>query len=1097
MNLLKIAILCMAAFAFSAFSFADEVADETEAFFTKLEQKSAETGGAVITGIDKISTDLETTGVASVIVTLRQPEKCKKMTAAEWDSPASLEALHLETESVSKRVMSRLANKGVKQRVVYENWAGFSCDVTKEGLSELAADPDVLTIEENITCYPKTRQGLALLQATTVQASSYKGSGISIAICDTGVDYKHPQLGGGAFPNSKVIGGYNFGDSMSDPHPDAGGYSGSSHGTSCASIAAGLVPTSAYTTAAGDFIGGVAPDAKIYALKISGSDGFATDDVIWKSFDWCVSHKNDNANNPILIISISFGGGMYSTAVDSIYPAGVASVKAAKNAGITIFACSHNGGYCNAICAPAALSEVIAVGAVYDANIGRTGFSLEPESCLISPYYEYTSAGKPCCYSNSSPTLLDLYAPAHDATCCDKVYTSAISSWNYISYFGGTSAATPYAAGCAVLLQQRAKQSLGRYLTKDEVKSILTSTGTIIEDSTKTPKVSKPFINLNAAFAKLPVSVGAVTVSIGDSAAVTAGAAWSIDSGKTWRSSGTSAQVTPGNYTVTFKSISNYLPPEERNMTVTANKTTTLSVNYCPVGKLDLQMAAGDFSKGVTSSIAPGNSLDFSWTVKSNYTFANKFWCEIFASKTGGFDLARFGGTVTNSYTKEGALETTVIKPSNLLVNTIPNGRYTLVPCVNRGNISGRLSETNFLNNWEAIPGKRLDVYNPVATNVDLQLRDLKVSYDPRTPNKVTFTGKMYNGGAAAMPSTGAWVEVFYGTLTPEGILMPQGTLCAGQKITSLASGASANFTQSGNITGGAMKKAFAVIVDSTDIVAETNETNNSQLLYDNSILPAGKTNGIDLAITDMGVNADYLAPNSIAPNSQMQYAVVIQNKGKTMPTGKVYLELFASQDGGVSTMSGSTLLWSEQITPPAIGKSQLYQPTKTVNSIGDGMYALTAVVNRIGAGTNPGDVTPLDNKRTLTAQRVYLKTPSSSSKMNLTWTNGPVFTKGTGNKWTVAGTIKNTGTTRTPGFWTEVFIGTKQANTGFFYKDSGTVFAAGDNTKDGLAAGASKVISITGTCPTGKILGVLTDSTDVVAETDETDNYNYSSLTK
>jgi subtilisin family serine protease len=75
----------------------------------------------------------------------------------------------------------------------------------------------------------------------------YNGSGISIAIVDSGVDYNHPRLGGGGFPNSKVIGGYDTGDRDNDPAP-----SDEAHGTACAGIAAGGLGTF------GDYIGGVA-----------------------------------------------------------------------------------------------------------------------------------------------------------------------------------------------------------------------------------------------------------------------------------------------------------------------------------------------------------------------------------------------------------------------------------------------------------------------------------------------------------------------------------------------------------------------------------------------------------------------------------------------------------------------------------------------------------------------------------------------------------------------------------------------------------------------------------------------------------------------
>ena len=43
------------------------------------------------------------------------------------------------------------------------------------------------------------------------------GAGQAIAVIDTGVDYTIAELGGGSFPNAKVIGGTDITDMDSDP----------------------------------------------------------------------------------------------------------------------------------------------------------------------------------------------------------------------------------------------------------------------------------------------------------------------------------------------------------------------------------------------------------------------------------------------------------------------------------------------------------------------------------------------------------------------------------------------------------------------------------------------------------------------------------------------------------------------------------------------------------------------------------------------------------------------------------------------------------------------------------------------------------------
>jgi subtilisin family serine protease len=161
-------------------------------------------------------------------------------------------------------------------------------------------------------------------------------------MCDTGIDYTHPRLGGGGFPNSKVIGGYDYGDNDSDPMP----HSSQAHGTSCAGIAAGDLGDT------GDYIGGVAYNAKLYALKITaGTGGSATSDAMISAWNWCLTHKNDDPSNPILAVSTSFGGNRYYSGCDSA--SGVTAVNNCVAAGITMLASSGNDGYCDSISWPA------------------------------------------------------------------------------------------------------------------------------------------------------------------------------------------------------------------------------------------------------------------------------------------------------------------------------------------------------------------------------------------------------------------------------------------------------------------------------------------------------------------------------------------------------------------------------------------------------------------------------------------------------------------------------------------------------------------------------------------------------------------------
>ena len=438
-------------------------------------------------------------GEVEVIVVLASP--AGKPVREQWDSKPRLQQWHQAVKSRQDEVLTTLLADDFTVGRRYENLSAFSGRVSRRGLDKLARHPRVASVELARRREAHLAQGLPLINGMLYR-SSYNGSGVSIAIVDSGVDYTHPRLGGGGFPNAKVIGGYDFGSGDADPRA-----TGNAHGTACAGIAAGDLGTS------GDYIGGVAPNAKIYALKItSGSSGSASDSDIIAAWDWCVTHKNDDPANPILVISTSFGGDRYTSACDvgqSIY---FIAANNAVAAGITVLASSGNEGYCNAMSSPACVSSVISVGAVYDSGYASsTTFCVEVESCVSKfqdgncfsgwGHSEPPQADRVTGYSNTAG-FLDILAPSHRAYTTDIVGNDGYNTGDYDTGFGGTSAACPYAAGAVAALQSAARATQGRFLMPAEVRTILAMTGDMVTD-VKNTSIRKPRVNLGRAIESL------------------------------------------------------------------------------------------------------------------------------------------------------------------------------------------------------------------------------------------------------------------------------------------------------------------------------------------------------------------------------------------------------------------------------------------------------------------------------------------------------------------------------------------------------------------------------------------------------------------
>lgn len=389
---------------------------------------------------------------------------------ARADRPAAMKKVQAAIHAKQKTVMDRVGKAGFKLKHRFQNILGFAGTVTKAGLNALIAHPDVVSIEEDRQVEAHLAQGIPLMNGSTVR-ETHNGTGVSVAVVDTGINYTHAMLGGGAFPNAKVIGGYDFGDSDTDPMDCQG------HGTAVGGIVAGTL-----ASGPGDYVGGVAHNAKLYALKIvAGCGGSSSSSTIAAAWDWAVTHKNDDPANPILAINTSFGGGKYLTACDATYPTLAAAANNAVANGITLFTSSGNDGYSDGISSPACVSNSVSVGAVYDANIGARSWY----SCTDAT----TAADQVTCYSNSAD-FLDILGPSNDA------YTTAVSG-GYTPSFGGTSAASPYSAGAGAVLQNYAKKTTGAYYSPAELKALLISTGDPITDAKN--GITKPRVNIGAA----------------------------------------------------------------------------------------------------------------------------------------------------------------------------------------------------------------------------------------------------------------------------------------------------------------------------------------------------------------------------------------------------------------------------------------------------------------------------------------------------------------------------------------------------------------------------------------------------------------------
>jgi len=200
--------------------------------------------------------------------------------------------------------------------------------------------------EQRILEMEKSFAGTSMDWLGTKEDRWNSGTGIKVAVLDTGIDSNHESLAGLNFSEISLLGV----DSIS----------GMGHGTGIASIIAGQTE---------EFLG-LAPASEILSVKVLGKDGEGDSFTIAKGIMLAVDQGAD-------IINLSLGGRSSSVAIDN-------AIQYAKSKDVVLVSAVGNDGL-NDVAYPARHQDVIAVSSV-DANSRVSTFAnFGPEVDLAAP----------------------------------------------------------------------------------------------------------------------------------------------------------------------------------------------------------------------------------------------------------------------------------------------------------------------------------------------------------------------------------------------------------------------------------------------------------------------------------------------------------------------------------------------------------------------------------------------------------------------------------------------------------------------------------------------------------------------------------------
>ncbi len=241
---------------------------------------------------------------------------------------------------------------------------------------------------------------------------STTGTGVVVAVLDTGVNQAHPDLAGVVLPGRQILNGVQQPGGTVDAH---------GHGTHVAGIVAG-VPDN------GLGVAGMAPGVHILPVKVLDDNGSGVFSDVAAGIVWATDNGAD-------VINLSLGA---ATGVPDLTVS--AAVTYASDHGVVVVAAAGNFGChvgvdpdCLAVY-PAALPDVLAVGA-------------------------FDSSGNCAAYTASAP-YVDLGAPG------TSIYSTYRSGYAFMS---GTSMASPHVAAAAALVRAVAPTA-----TAAQVRDLLT-----------------------------------------------------------------------------------------------------------------------------------------------------------------------------------------------------------------------------------------------------------------------------------------------------------------------------------------------------------------------------------------------------------------------------------------------------------------------------------------------------------------------------------------------------------------------------------------------------------------------------------------------
>ncbi|MFI9587612.1 S8 family serine peptidase [Streptomyces sp. NPDC052236] len=259
-------------------------------------------------------------------------------------------------------------------------------------------------------------KSVSQIGAPTAWTAGYDGTGVKVAVLDTGIDTAHPDLAGQVIAEQDFSGSSGTGDKFG-------------HGTHVASITAGTGAAS--PAGSGGTYKGVAPGAKILNGKVLDDNGFGSESGIIAGMEWAVAQGSE-------VVNLSLGG----TDTPGIDPMEeTVNRLSAETDTLFVIAAGNDGEFGEqTVGSPGSAEAALTVGSVDKADQLAESSSRGPRVGDGGVKPDLTAPGVAITAAAAAGSFLEAEVP------------SDIPGYLTI---GGTSMASPHVAGAAAILAQR------------------------------------------------------------------------------------------------------------------------------------------------------------------------------------------------------------------------------------------------------------------------------------------------------------------------------------------------------------------------------------------------------------------------------------------------------------------------------------------------------------------------------------------------------------------------------------------------------------------------------------------------------------------